>query len=232
VTFGTGASVLLNIGKTPRVSRKGAVTALAWVWHGQPTYAFEGIISFSAATIEWLKNQLGLIQSTAEVEALAMSVADSGGVYLVPAFAGLSAPYWSPDARAAIVGMTAHTRKGHIVRAALESIAYQIRDVLDMMRADSNVRLQKLHADGGPTRNKFLMQFTADMTRTELKVSEVAESSAWGAAMGGLLGLGICKSLEELTPLPQEATTFRPRMDGANVRCHYEGWLAAVKRIL
>jgi glycerol kinase len=231
-TFGTGTSVLLNIGNTPRVSRKGAVTALAWVWRGEATYAFEGIINFSAATIEWLKNQLGLIQSAAEVESLAVSVADNGGVYLVPAFAGLSAPYWSPDARAAIVGMTAHTRKAHIVRAALESIAYQIRDVLEMMRADSNVRLQELHADGGPTRNRFLMQFTADMTRTELKVSEVAESSAWGAAMSGLLGLGIYKSLEELTTLPHEATSFRPKMDGASVRRLYDGWLAAVKRIL
>jgi glycerol kinase len=231
-TFGTGTSVLLNIGKTPRISRKGAVTALVWVWRGQPTYAFEGIINFSAATIEWLRNQLGLIQSSTEVGALAMSVADNGGVYLVPAFAGLSAHYWSPDARAAIMGMTAHTRKAHIVRAALESIAYQMRDVLEMMRADSNIQLRKLHADGGPTRNKFLMQFTADMTRTELKVSEVAESSAWGAAMSGLLGLGICKSLEELTKLPHEATSFRPKMDGASARRLYDGWLAAVKRIL
>ena len=109
----------------------------------------------------------------------------------MPAFAGLSAPYWSPDARAAIVGMTAHTQKEHIVRAAQESIAYQIRDVLDMMRADAKVKLQSLHADGGPTRNTFLMQFTADLTGTEIKVAEVAESSAWGAAMNGLLGLGV-----------------------------------------
>ena len=140
-TFGTGTSVMLNIGDKFRLSEKGAVTALAWVWQGKPTYAYEGIINFSAATIEWLKNQLGLIQNASEVEALATSVADNGGVYLVPAFAGLSAPYWSPDARAAIIGMTAHTRKEHIVRAALESIAYQIRDVLDMMRADAETQI-------------------------------------------------------------------------------------------
>jgi glycerol kinase len=231
-TFGTGTSVLLNIGSRFRGSEKGAVTALAWVWQGKPTYAFEGIINFSAATIEWLKNQLGLIQSASEVEALATGVADNGGVYLVPAFAGLSAPYWSPDARAAIVGMTAHTRKAHIVRAALESIAYQIRDVLDMMRADSKITLQSLHADGGPTRNKFLMQFTADMTGVELKVSEVAESSAWGAAMSGLLGLGLCKSLDDLAALPRETKVFRPQMDVAKAGQLYRGWLAAVKRVL
>src|SRR4030095_2155484 len=128
-TFGTGTSVLLNIGKTPRISRKGAVTALAWGWRAPRAYAFRGVFISPPATIEWLRNQLGLIQSSTEVGALAMSVADNGGVYLVPALAGLSAHYWSPDARAAIMGMTAHTRKAHIVRAALESIAYQMRDV-------------------------------------------------------------------------------------------------------
>jgi len=231
-TFGTGTSVLLNIGHNLRVSKKGAVTALAWTWQGKPTYAFEGIINFSAATIEWLKNQLGLIQNPSEVGALAASVQDNGGVYLVPAFAGLSAPYWSPEARAAIVGMTAHTSKAHIVRAAQESIAYQIRDVLDMMRADARVELKTLQADGGPTRDKFLMQFTADITGVELKVSEVAESSAWGAAMNGLLGLGIYKSLGQLAKLPRKQKIFRPRMKAAEVKKFHDGWLAAVKRVL
>jgi glycerol kinase len=231
-TFGTGTSVLLNIGDKLRVSEKGAVTALAWVWQGKPTYAFEGLINFSAATIEWLKNQLGLIRDADEVEKLALSVKDNGGVYLVPAFAGLSAPYWSPDARAAIVGMTAHTRKEHIVRAALESISYQIRDVLDMMRADAKVKLQSLHADGGPTRNQFLMQFTADLTRMEIKVAEIAESSAWGAAINGLLGLGICRSLMDLAKLPRSQNAFRPRMTIGQAQILHTGWLAAVKRVL
>ena len=231
-TFGTGTSVLLNIGTRFQLSKKGAVVALAWVWQGKPTYAYEGIINFSAATIEWLKNQLGLIQNVSEVEALATSIADNGGVYLVPAFAGLSAPYWSPDARAAITGMTAHTRKEHVVRAALESIAYQVRDVLGMMRADAGLKLQDLHADGGPTRNKFLMQFTADMAGVELKVSEVAESSAWGAAMNGLLGLGLCKSLDDLAALPREVKSFRPQMKAAKATQLHNGWLAAVKRVL
>jgi glycerol kinase len=231
-TFGTGTSVLLNIGGRPRISQRGAVTALAWVWRGQPTYAFEGLINFSAATIAWLKNQLGLIQDTGEIEKLATAIKDNGGVYLVPAFAGLSAPYWSPAARAAIVGLTAHTRKEHIVRAAQEAIAYQIRDVLDMMRADASIKLQTLHADGGPTRNRFLMQFTADLTRTELKVSEVVESSAWGAAMNGLLGLGIYKSLDDLAALPRTQSVFRPKMKFAEARRLHDGWQQAVKRVL
>ncbi|HTY89513.1 MAG TPA: glycerol kinase GlpK [Candidatus Acidoferrum sp.] len=231
-TFGTGTSVLLNIGNRFQLPKKGAVVALAWVWRGQPVYAFEGLINFSAATVEWLKNQLGLIQNVSEVETLATAVADNGGVYLVPAFAGLSAPYWAPDARAALIGMTAHTRKEHIARAALESIAYQIRDVLDMMRADAGLALTSLQADGGPTRNKFLMQFTADLTGAGLKVSEVAESSAWGAAMNGLLGLGHCQSLDDLAALPRETKTFRPQMDPAKARQLHAGWLAAVKRVL
>ena len=231
-TFGTGTSVLLNIGAKFQPSKNGAVTALAWVHHGKPTYAFEGLINFSAATIEWLKSQLQIIHDLSEVEKLAASVPDNGGVYLVPAFAGLSAPYWSPDARAAITGMTAHTRKAHIVRAALESIAYQIRDVLDMMRADAKIKLKSLHADGGPTQNKFLMQFTADLTRTEIQVAEVAESSAWGAAMNGLLALGIYPSLDELAQLPRRQTIFRPRMKPARVKQLHDGWLAAVKRVL
>lgn len=231
-TFGTGTSVLLNIGDKLRVSQKGAVTALAWVYQGKPTYAFEGLINFSAATIEWLKNQLGLIQSAAEVEKLALSVKDNGGVYLVPAFAGLSAPYWSPEARAAIIGMSAHTNKAHVVRAAQEAISYQIRDVLDMMRADAKVKLQSLHADGGPTRNKFLMQFTADLTRANITVAEVAESSAWGVAMNGLLGLGRCKSLSDLEQLPQAITVFRPKMSRPEGTRWHQGWQAAVKRVL
>ena len=231
-TFGTGTSVLLNIGGKFRPSNKNTVTALAWVLKGKPTYASEGIINFSAATISWLRNQLGLIQDSSEAEKLSMSVEDSGGVYLVPAFAGLSAPYWSPEARAAIIGMTGFTTKAHIVRAAEESIAYQIRDVLDMMRADAKIKLHNLYADGGPTRDKFLMQFAADITGINFNVSEVAESSAWGAAMHGLIGLGIYSSPAEFAKLPRRATIFRPRMKAAEVKNLHDGWLAAVKRVL
>lgn len=231
-TFGTGTSVLLNIGGKFQPPGNGAVTALAWVWRSQPTYAFEGLINFSAATIEWLKNQLGLIQNSSEVEKLSLSIKDNGGVYLVPAFAGLSAPYWAPNARAALLGLTGFSTKAHIVRAAEESIAYQIRDVLDMMRADAGIKLHILHADGGPTRDRFLMQFTADLTGMNLSVSEVAESSAWGAAMSGLLGLGRYSALEDLDKLPRKQTIFRPRMKVAERKKLHDGWLQAVKRVL
>lgn len=231
-TFGTGTSVILNIGNKMRLSTKGAVTALAWVWRGRPTYGFEGIINYSAATIEWLKNQLELIQNPGDVEKLALSVEDNGGVYLVPAFAGLSAPYWSPEARAAIVGMTAFTARAHIARAALEAIAYQIRDVLDMMRSDAKVTVESLHADGGPTRNNFLMQFTADLTRTEIKAAEAAGSSAWGAAMSGLLGLGVYRSLKELSSLPRQLKIYKPRMSPSKARQLHAQWVAAVARVL
>jgi len=231
-TFGTGTSVLLNVGDRFRVSDKGAVTALAWVWQGRPTYAFEGIINFSGATIEWLKGQLGLIQSSDEVETIARSVKDNGGVYLVPAFAGLSAPHWSPEARAAVLGMTAHTHKAHLVRAALEAVSYQISDVFDMMRAGSKVKLQAIHADGGPTRNSFLMQFTADLTRARIEVAEVAECSAWGAAMNGLLGLGVHHTWKTLSALPRKMKSFKPRMHPSKANHLRAQWHAAVERIL
>ncbi len=231
-TFGTGTSILLNIGGKFRPSKGGAVTALAWVHRGQPVYAFEGIINFSTATVEWMKNQLGLIRTSAEVEKLAAGIPDNGGVYLVPAFAGLSAPYWSPEARAAIIGMTAHTARAQIARAAEESTAYQVRDVLDMMRAGAKIKLQTLHADGGPTRDRFLMQFTADITGAELKVSEVAESSAWGAAMQGLLALKIYRSIDEFTKLPRRQKNFYPQMDPKLVEKNHAGWKQAVKRVL
>lgn len=231
-TFGTGTSVLLNIGTKFRPSQAGTVTALGYVWRGKPSYASEGIINFSAATIEWLKNQMGLIRHTSEAPALASRVPDNGGIYLVPAFAGLSAPHWSPDARAAILGMTAFTKKEHIVRAAQESIAYQIRDVLDMMRTEAGIKLQNLHADGGPTRDRFLMQFTSDITGVELKVSRVTESSAWGAVLNGLLGLGIYKSIADLERIPRQWEIYRPKMNKALVEKFHDGWSAAVKRVL
>jgi glycerol kinase len=231
-TFGSGTSVLLNVGQDFRPSSAGAVVALAWVLKGRPTYALEGIINYSSATIAWLKDQLGLIGDAAETDALARSVDDNGGVYLVPAFSGLSAPYWNADARAAIVGMTAHTHKAYVVRAALEAIAYQIRDVLDMMRAAAGVAPRMLYADGGPTRNEFLMQFTADITGVELVVADVPESSPLGAAMAGLLGLGIVGSPDELAKLPRTTRTYRPQMSAEEVERLRAGWKASVKRVL
>jgi glycerol kinase len=231
-TFGTGTSVLVNIGQVPRVSKLGAVSALAWVLDGRPTYALEGLINYSSATVSWLKDQLGLIDSAAQSESLARSVSDNGGVYLVPAFAGLSAPYWSPEARAAIIGMTSFTRKEHIVRAALESVAYQIRDVLEMISADAGAAPRIVHADGGPTRNEFLMQLVADITRLEMVVADVAESSALGAAMAGMLGSRLAGSLDELASMTRETRRYSPQMDADQADRLYAGWKAAVRRVL
>lgn len=230
-TFGTGTSVMVNVGHQPNLSLQGAVLALAWVINGQPTYALEGLINYSSATIAWLKDQLGLIADAAESETLAKDVKDNGGVYLVPAFAGLSAPHWNTDARAAILGMSGHTTKAHIVRAALESISYQIRDVLDMTRAESGITPKLMQADGGPTRNEFLMQFTADITQLPWNVSSVAESSALGASLAGLLGLGQA-TWEALANLPRKDRKYVPRMSSRQADSLHHEWQSAVKRVL
>ncbi|MBE7500295.1 MAG: glycerol kinase GlpK [Verrucomicrobiales bacterium] len=231
-TFGTGTSVLLNTGATFVRPPDGLVSALAWVIDGRPTYGYEGLINCSAATIAWLRDQLGLIRDVRETEALAAAVEDNGGVYLVPAFAGLSAPYWKPEARAAIVGLTAHTRREHVVRAALESIAYQLRDVLDLMKSGAGIAVQSLRGDGGPTANRFLMQLVADICTVELRVSPVPEASAWGAASAGLLGLGRLPSPEALATLGRSWTTYQPQLPTERARQWHEGWQAAVKRVL
>ncbi|MBX3433415.1 MAG: glycerol kinase GlpK [Pirellulales bacterium] len=230
-TFGTGTSVLLNIGHEPRPATASAVLALAWVLDGRPTYAYEGLINCSAATIAWIRDQLGLIADAAESERLAQTVDDNGGVYFIPAFAGLSAPHWSPDARAAIVGMSGHTNKAHVVRAGLESIAYQLRDVLDALRAESGVAPRVLSVDGGPTRNAFLMQLVADMTRVDLQVADVPESSACGAAQAGWIGLGR-RTLADLAAESQGGATYRPQLPAAEADRLYAGWQQAVRRVL
>ncbi len=231
-TFGTGTSVLLNIGQQPKISNGNSVLALAWVLSGKPTYALEGLINYSSATLTWLRDQLQLIDDLAECETFATEVPDNGGVYLIPAFAGLSAPHWKPDAQGAIFGMTGHTRKAHIVRAALESISYQLRDVLDMMQQECGIVPQILFADGGPTCNKFLMQFTADMIGRELVTTKTPESSALGATSAGMLGMGIHNSLADLAELPRETTTYRPQRDSAEVERSLAGWHTAVGRLL
>jgi glycerol kinase len=230
-TFGSGTSVLVNTGERFETSARGSVAALAWVWKGRPTFAIEGIINYSSATIAWLRDQLGLIDDAGETAAMALSVEDNGGVYFVPAFGGLSAPYWSPHARAAIVGMTAQATKEHIVRAALEAIAYQIRDALESLSVDGRA-LQSLCVDGRPTSNEFLMQFTADLTRAELVVADVPESSTRGVALAAMLGHGIIGSLEELASIPRDVRRYRPKMDAGLAEQLFAGWKAAVNRVL
>lgn len=232
VTFGTGSSVLLNVGDIPVRSANGIVTTIAWVYQGKPTYAFEGIINFTGATIAWLRDQLELIENSTETATLAESIPDNGGVYLIPAFVGLSAPYWRADVQAAIVGLTPSSTRAHVIRAALESIAYQVRDVLTLMAQDAGVPLQQVQADGGAVSNAFLMQFTADMTQLNVRASTLPELSALGAVFSGLLGMEIYPSLDAIEALAANFNDYHPRMDDTQVQHNYTGWKAAVKRVL
>ena len=231
VTFGSGSSVLLNVGSSIPPTDRGSVAALAWVVGDQPTYAAEGIITSSASTITWLRDQLGLISSPVEAEKLAGEVRDNGGVYLVPAFSGLGAPYWAEEARAAIVGLSAHSDRRHVARAALESIGYQLRDVLDAMRRDSAITLRRLHGDGGASANAFLMQFCADLAGVELRVADAPHLSPLGAAWMGAVGLGVHASVESLLALPGVETEYRPS-NSAAVPPLLEGWHRAVRQVL
>jgi glycerol kinase len=232
VTLGSGASVLLNIGSQHRPAGDGAVSTIAWTHRGSPTYCFEGIINYAAGTIAWLKDQLGLIQTPQESEILATQVLDNAGVYFVPAFAGLGAPQWAPNARAAIVGMTSHSNRNHVVRAAVESIAYQVCDVLEMMRGRAGVELRTLRADGGASRNKFLMQFLADISGLEVVAASVAECSPLGAALLGGLGVGLYSSLDEISRLPGEGMKYEEAMPREQSTALRSGWKHAVKQVL
>jgi glycerol kinase len=231
VTFGSGSSVLLNVGQSIPATGRGCVAALAWVLGNEPTYAAEGIITSSASTITWLQNQLGVISSPVEAENLAGEVDDNGGVYLVPAFSGLGAPHWAEEARAAIVGLSAHSDRRHVARAALESIGYQLRDVLDAMRRDSAITLRRLQGDGGASANVFLMQFCADLTGVELRVANSPHLSPLGAAWMGAVGLGVHASVDSLLALPGVETGYRPSHSDA-VPPLLDGWHRAVRQVL
>ena len=229
VTIGTGSSILLNTG--PHLPSSG-IRTLAWVHNSIPTYCLEGIISYSAATITWLRDQLRLIDNADETEAAARAVPDNGGVYLVPAFTGLSAPHWSPSARAAIVGLSAASTRDHLLRAALESIAYQIKDALDAMTADSKIPLTLLHADGGATRNSFLMQFIADILGTPISLPTLTDLSPFGAACAAMLGTKTVASLEQLTTLLTLKNTLTPQMPRTTAHTLHQGWTTAIRQVL
>lgn len=232
VTFGSGSSVLLNIGAKRPTMERGSVYTVGWVWRDQPTYVVEGIITFSGATLNWLRDQLGLFKSPSETEAMALAVPDNGGVYVVPAFSGLGAPHWKENARAAIVGLTAHSDSRHIVRAGLESIAYQLRDVLESMQADAGVIVNRLHGDGGATANSFLMQFAADMTGVELRVASSPHYSPLGSAMMGMLGVDVYQTTADLAALPRSDIAYGPHRSAADVATTYAGWQRALRQVL
>jgi glycerol kinase len=232
VTFGMGASLLLNIGSTCRQSSRGVVTALAWVQRGVPTYAFEGIIISSAATLAWLRDQLGLFGNFSEAEGLALAVRDTEGVYLVPAFSGLGLPHWRPSARAAILGLSTHSDRRHVIRAGIESIAYQVWDALAAMQSETGTVLLRLHGDGGSTVNRFLMQFTADLAGVELRVAEMPECSALGAGLIARLGMAPVYAAGLPDAREPRETVYRPSPDSARAAQLHAGWTKAVRLAL
>lgn len=192
-TYGTGSSIMMNIGYSPILSSNGLVTSLAWGIDGKPEYVLEGNLNYTGAVVSWLKDSAGLIESASETEALANEAVQNDELYLIPAFTGLGAPYWDSEARAAIIGMDRTTGKAELVRAALESIAYQITDILRAMEGDSQRKLDVLKADGGPTKNKYLMQFQSDIAGCEVAISQMEELSGIGAAFMAGMKLGLWK---------------------------------------
>ena len=227
-TYGTGSSVMMNIGKTPMKSPQGLVTSIGFGIKGEVDYVFEGNIHCTGDTINWLVKDIELISDANESEAQAMSVENNNGVYLVPAFVGLGAPYWDNAARACISGMARNTKKAHIVRAALEAIAYQIKDLLDLMTEKAGIELSEIRVDGGPTNNDFLMQFQSDMLNSQVAVNDVEEASALGVVLAGGLGVGLWKDMDELSRLVSTKKRFKPEMSDEVREKLYDGWLKAV----
>ncbi|HEY4786228.1 MAG TPA: FGGY-family carbohydrate kinase, partial [Bacteroidales bacterium] len=232
VTYGTGSSVMMNIGSTPLEAPRGLVTSVGFAIKGKTDYVFEGNIHSTGATIKWMADSLGLINKSAESEVIAKSVSSTEGVYFVPAFAGLGAPYWDNQARANISGIHGGTQKAHIVRAGLESIAYQVKDLLGLMAQKAGIELAEIRVDGGPTRNEFLMQFQSDMLGAPIAVSDIEEASALGAALAGGLGTGVWGSLSQLEELYTCKNKVSPGMTQTERDKLYSGWNHAVSLIL
>ncbi len=230
-TYGTGCFMLLNTGTQSIPSNQGLLTTLAYRFgQDRAVYALEGSIAITGALVQWLRDNLGLIQKSAEVEALARTVEDNGGVYFVPAFSGLFAPYWRSDARGVIVGLTRYANKGHLARAALEATAYQTREVLEAMEKDSGVALKTLKVDGGMVYNELLMQFQADILNVPVVRPKVAETTALGAAYAAGLAVGFWDSLGDLCANWQADKTWLPQMDEDERQRLYRYWLKAVER--
>jgi len=229
-TYGTGCFMLLNTGPEPVPSKSGLLTTVAYGLPSGATYALEGSIAITGAAVQWLRDNLGLIQNAAETETIAQSVDDAGGIYFVPAFSGLFAPYWDMDARGVIVGLTRYVTRAHIVRATLEAICYQTRDVLEAMRADSGINLTALKVDGGATVNNFLMQLQADVLGVPVVRPTVHETTALGAAYAAGLATGLWSGLDELRANWSVDRIFEPQWDEARREEAYAGWKKAVER--
>lgn len=231
-TYGTGCFMLMNTGENPVKSKKGLLTTIAWGVNGKVEYALEGSIFMAGAVVQWLRDELRMIRTAADSEEYATAVEDSNGVYLVPAFVGMGAPYWDMYARGTIIGLTRGAKKEHIIRAALESIAYQTMDVLKAMEEDSKVSLQQLRVDGGASANNFLMQFQADILNVDVYRPKVIETTALGAAYLAGLAVGFWRDKEEIINNWSVDKKFKPHMEDEKREKLIKGWHRAVKRAL
>ncbi len=230
-TYGTGNFLLVGTGTELVRSRAGLITTVAYRCGDEPArYALEGSIAVTGSLVQWLRDNLGIIRSSEEVESLAATVDDNGGAYFVPAFSGLFAPYWRPDARGALVGLTRYVTKGHIARAALEATAFQTRDVIEAVQADSGHTLDELRVDGGMTRNDALMQFQADILGIPVVRPEVVETTALGAAYAAGLAVGVWRDRDELRTHWKEGARFEPKMDADERARRYRQWKKAVTK--
>jgi glycerol kinase len=230
-TYGTGCFMLMNMGEIPVPSKSGLLTTLGYkIGNQKAVYALEGSIAVTGSLVQWLRDNLGIIEKSSDVESLAQTVEDSGGIYFVPAFSGLFAPYWKSDARGAIVGMTRYVNKGHIARAALEATAYQTCEVLDAMEADSGVKLTTLKVDGGMVFNELLMQFQSDILDVPVVRPKVAETTALGAAYAAGLAVGFWKNYDELRANWGVDKQWIPKMSSNQREGLYSGWKKAVTR--
>lgn len=231
-TYGTGCFILMNSGGEPVHSGSGLLSTIAWGHNERLHYALEGSVFVAGAAVQWLRDGLHIISRASESEALAREVTDTGGVYLVPAFVGLGAPYWDMNARGALLGLTRGTDRRHIARAALEAIAFQTRDVVDVMSREAGVPLKALRVDGGAAANDFLMQFQADILGVSVERPKLVETTALGAACMALLGTGLCSDMAELARRRQVDRVFEPCMSHDERDARYAGWRNAVRRVL
>lgn len=230
-TYGTGCFMLMNIGDKPIVSENNLLTSVAWQINGKTEYLLEGSIFIAGAVVQWLRDSLKIIKTSKEVEQLAGSVEDSGGVYFVPAFAGLGAPHWNQHAQGTIFGLTRGSTDAHIARAALESIAFQTMDILKAMEADSGISIKELRVDGGATVNNLLMQFQADVLNTVTIRPKVIETTVMGAAFLAGLAVGYWENLEEIQEIWQSDVQFKPTTDRDSINSHIAGWYKAINAL-
>jgi glycerol kinase len=230
-TYGTGCFLLMNTGAQPRESKHGLLTTVAYKLGEQPAqYALEGSVAISGALVQWLRDNLGLIKTSAEVEELARTVEDNGGVYMVPAFSGLYAPYWKDNARGVIAGLTRFANKGHLARAVLEAVAFQTREVMEAMEKDSGIRLEELRVDGGMVANDLLMQFQADILDRPVVLPSTKETTSLGAAYAAGLAVGFFSSVDALCTHWSAEKTWKPAMEQAHREQMYRHWKKAVTR--